>query len=290
LEKSEIRFIEDVLEIPDDDFTSEIVRNVSVIPVDTSAPVTPTKNGFTVDSYTQNRGKMDRGASVKFDVGDVVLVFKSTSAKYDPRWRGPVIVKKLEPNGDLSLSDGTLQSQENVKKFVPTDPAGSPISNRKFLTVEELKLLCNPNQITRGYSYVWFKPASQVSALFGKGTLVGAIADLNLLNDQIVPYRMLLTLEQSKQNHFLIWLPSDGNFVWALCNCCLNFLENFDSFEAEARANDFVWFNVQIALETTDPVHTAHDPVWVKHFEQKLTRPTTASRRGRLQPPPTALV
>jgi hypothetical protein len=54
LEKSEIRFIEDVLEIPDDDFTSEIVRNVSVIPVDTSALVTPTKNWFTVDSYTHD--------------------------------------------------------------------------------------------------------------------------------------------------------------------------------------------------------------------------------------------
>jgi len=190
---------------------------------------------------------------------DSVIVFKSTSGKYEPCFRGPLTITRIHENGDYELSDGTVQSIENLKLFHEEDPVTKTMENsivpknsKKFATVQELKNCCHSTQVSRPAEYVWFKTCStNVSEYFKNSKILfGAIVNFKLINDKFVSRSVLTDFKPENGDQFLLWIPSNGEFLWSKITEVFNFSMSYSTFVNVAKSDPNVWLNVQIGLES----------------------------------------
>ncbi len=101
---------------------------------------------------------------------------------------------------EISISDGSKQSPENMKLFNDVENLNpqNPDSKSKFVTIEELKSLCHPSQSSHGSEFVFFKPNSHVCREFDNATiLVGQLLDFTRITDYFVTRSLLLQVECS---------------------------------------------------------------------------------------------
>jgi hypothetical protein len=73
---------------------------------------------FRSENRELNRRKLENDTRTSpFKIDDLVLVRRSTAAKYEAPWRGPVKITEILDDCVL-VSDGTRQSAENLKLFL----------------------------------------------------------------------------------------------------------------------------------------------------------------------------
>jgi hypothetical protein len=222
-----------------------------------------------LENRRYNRSRMTGlNKNESWQKGDKVLVAKSRSGKYDPYYFGPFTIENIFENGDLQLSDSSVQSPENVKKFEHSQDS-------EFAEVSKLKKICHSSQLSRAGEYVWFKSCSLTISPEYRDCqiLIGAIVDWKLVDDFTVPKR-LLSDYVSQNEKLLMWIPSNAEFLWASLETVYDFKEKYDHFVNIIKTNVNLWTNLQIALAETGLTckNEYQEDHWIHSYQTNRTR------------------